>query len=297
MGGAAAIAREMLATVAAAGGWTAVHRPVDEVVVRNGVAVGVRCSDGAEVTARRVISAVGAPLTASLLPDGSAMPGLRRFEPGPAHVSLYLGFAGDVAAAGATTYSQWFFDSWDMEVDGWDVAESATIGPAPVLFNSFPSLKDPDHDPGVEQRHTGEAVTFVPWEPFSRWADTRWKKRGAEYDAFKARMTEALMQQYEQLYPGLAPLVRHVELSTPLSTHHFARAPRGSIYGLVTEPERFLEPALTPRTPIKNLYLGGVDVMAPGVVGAMSGGVLAALAAEPVRVARLLRPIMRPKRR
>ena len=236
-------------------------------------------------------------MTAELLSDDTAMPGLKRFTPGPAHLSLYLGFAGDIAAAGASAYSQWFFESWDMEVDRWDVTPSGDLGAAPVLFNSFPSLKDPNHEPGDDLKHTGEAVTFVSWEAFEPWLGTKWKKRGAEYDGFKDRLTDAMLQQYGRLYPELAPMVRHAELSTPLSTNHFARSARGSIYGLVTEPERFVDPALTPRTPVRNLYLGGVDVMAPGIVGAMSGGVLACLAAEPLRAARHLRPIMRPKRR
>jgi all-trans-retinol 13,14-reductase len=162
-----------------------------------------------------------------------------------------------------------------------------------VLFNSFPSLKDPAHDPGPTLRNTGEAITFVPWEAFARWSGTRWQRRGPDYDAFKAELTGALLAQYLGHYPDLAPMVRHAELSTPVSTYHFARSHRGSIYGLASEPERFLDPSLVPRTPIRRLYLAGVDVMAPGIAGAMGGGVLAAVAAEPIRATRHLRPIMR----
>jgi all-trans-retinol 13,14-reductase len=167
---------------------------------------------------------------------------------------------------------------------------------APVLFNSFPSIKDPAHEPGPNSRHTGEAITFVPWEPFTRWSETQWKRRGDEYDRFKAELTDTLLGQYKQLYPDLAPMIRHAEMSTPLSTHHFARSESGSIYGLSTEPERFLEEALKPRTPVANLYLAGVDVMAPGIAGALGGGVIAATSAEPIRAARFLRPIFsRPR--
>ncbi len=290
VGGAGRIAEEMLDTVATTGGWTAVRRSVAEIITNNGSAVGVRLADGTALDAKKVISAAGAPATAAML--GRPMPGLRRFAPGPAHLSLYLGFEGDVGAAGATTYSQWFFDTWDMEVDRWDVAPGEVSTAAPVLFNSFPSIKDPAHDPGPALRHTGEAVTFVSWDVFERWSGTRWKRRGDEYDAFKAELIEALLSQYGDLYPALAPMVRHAELSTPLSTNHFARSARGSIYGLVTEPERFFEEALTPRTSVKHLYLAGVDVMAPGIAGALGGGVMAAMAAEPIKAGRYLRPIM-----
>jgi all-trans-retinol 13,14-reductase len=293
VGGAGSIAREMLRTVAEAGGWTAVRRPVAEIVVERGTALGVRLADGTEIRAAKVISAAGVPATAALLADPAGLPLPDRIPPGPAHLSLYLGFEGDVDRAGASRYSQWFFDSWDMEVDRWEVAPGRPAGRAPVLFNSFPSLKDPAHDPGPTLRHTGEAITFVPWEAFEAWSGTRWQRRDPGYDDFKAELTQALLDQYLGHYPGLAPMVRHAELSTPLSTHHFARSHHGSIYGLASEPERFLDPSLVPRTPIRRLYLAGVDVMAPGIAGAMGGGVLAAVAAEPIRATRYLRPIMR----
>jgi len=91
----------------------------------------------------------------------------------------------------------------------------------------------------------------------------------------------------------LAPLIDHVEMSTPLSTNHFAASHRGSIYGLGTTPDRFDDQSVLPRSGIKGLYLGGADVSAPGIAGALGGGVLAAAAAEPLRGMRFLQPIMR----
>ena len=39
--------------------------------------------------------------------------------------------------------------------------------------------------------------------------------------------------------------------------------------------------------------MAGVDVMAPGIAGALGGGALAVAAAEPLEAMRYLRPIMR----
>ena len=293
VGGASSIARTMLATVAQGGGWTAVRRTVDQIVVRNGTVAGVRLSDGTEIATKGVISAAGAIPTSDLLENGLPGPGEPYREAGPAHVSVYLGFKGDIAAHGAERFCQWYYDSWDMEVSGWDVSPDRIPGPAPVLFCSFPSLKDPTHDPGPEQRNTGEVITFVPWDSFSQWSDTKWKRRGPSYDAFKETLTTTLLEQYLGRYPGLAPFVDHVEMSTPLSTNHFAASARGSIYGLGTTPDRFGDQSLLPRTGIKGLYLGGADVSAPGIAGALGGGVFAAAAAEPIRGARFLQPIMK----
>jgi all-trans-retinol 13,14-reductase len=294
VGGAASIAPALLQTVAEAGGWCAVRRSVDRILIKGGSVRGVRLDDGTEIPSRGVISTAGAIPTSDLLDDG--LPGESEDAyrvAGPAHVSLYLGFKGDIAAAGAQRYCQWYYDTWDMELDRWDVTPGTTPDPAPVLFCSFPSLKDPQHDPGDEMRHTGEAITFVSWDAFERWTGSTWKKRGDDYDAFKQDMADVLLEQYLSHYPKLAPLIDHVELSTPLSTNHFARSARGSIYGLGTEPGRFDDLTITPKTGIKGFYLGGVDASAPGIVGALSGGALSAAAAEPAKVARFLQPIMK----
>ena len=296
VGGSTSIAYGLLGTVEQAGGWTAVRRSVEEIMVRRGSVTGVRLSDGTEVAAKRIISAAGAIPTSDLLEDGLPADTETYREPGPAHLSLYLGFKGDIARHGAERYCQWYFDTWDMETEGWDISPDRPIEPSPVLFCSFPSLKDPSHDPGSEQRNTGEIITFVPWDAFARWSDTRWKKRGQSYDDFKEKLTEVMLEQYLQHYPELAPMIDHAEMSTPLSTNHFAASARGSIYGLGTTPDRFGDMSLLPRTPVKGLYLGGVDVSTPGIAGGLSGGVMAAVAAEPLKGARFLQPLMkRPK--
>ncbi len=294
VGGAGRIAETMLAQVAEVGGWTAVRRSVEEILVEGGRVVGVRLSDGTEVKTKRVISTAGGVQTAAMLKDG--LPGTAEASyrtAGVAHVSLYLGFKGDIESAGANRWCQWYYDQWDMEVSGWDVDPDQPIGSVPVLFCSFPSLKDPAHEPGEELRHTGEAITFVPWESFERWEGSRWKKRSGDYESFKAALTERLLADYLEHYPELEPMIDYVELSTPLTTAHFTDAFKGSIYGLGTEPDRFIDETLGPKTALKGLYLGGQDAAAPGVVGALSGGALAALAAEPVKALRYIAPIMK----
>ena len=75
-------------------------------------------------------------------------------------------------------------------------------------------------------------------------------------------------------------MLRYSELSPPLSTDHFCRPTQGSIYGLEPTPERFANPWLKPRSPVDGLYFSGSEVATVGVIGAMMGGVLAALVIE-----------------
>lgn len=300
VGGSQQIALQLLQTVADAGGYTRISTDVDQIVVEDGVAVGVRLKDGEELRARRVVSAAGVLSTVDrLLPRAYAthdwVASIRGLRPAPAHVCLYMGFKGDIRRGGAGPANRWFYNTWDTEVDAWhiDHVPEDSIPEAPVLYCSFPSLKDPRHDPGPEQRHTGEVVTFVPWDRFAGWLGSRWHKRDGDYDALKNALKASLLAQFFEKMPGLAGMLDHAELSTPLTTDHFVRPTRGSIYGIEPTPERFANPYLRPRSPIPGLFLAGSDVATVGVIGAMMGGVLAAASAEPRRALALLRGLGR----
>lgn len=294
VGGSQQIARALLGRIADRGGWTRIATPVDEILLEQDRAVGVRCGDEI-ITADRVVSGVGAQATVRrLLPRRIRQrEWARSFEdlrPAAAHVCLYLGFDGDIEAAGATPANQWFYDTWDQTIDAWDVDPDRDEFPrAPVLYCSFPSLKDPTFD---DHGHTGEVVTFVPWEVFDEWRGTRWKKRPAAYDEFKVRLKEQLLRQFFEAMPRLEKHLEFAELSTPLSTAHFNSSVGGSIYGLAPTPARYANPWLRPRTPIDGLFLAGCDVATPGVIGAMFGGVLAALSARPLAVGNVIRDVM-----
>ncbi|MCA9689725.1 MAG: FAD-dependent oxidoreductase, partial [Myxococcales bacterium] len=126
-GGSSEIARCLLRTVADAGGWTRIRSDVAEILVEDGAAIGVRLADGEELRARRVVSAVGVMSTVTrLLPpahrDAAWARSIDQLSPAPAHVCLYLGFRGDIREAGAGAANKWFWSTWDVEADGWDVA-------------------------------------------------------------------------------------------------------------------------------------------------------------------------------
>ncbi|MCP4500524.1 MAG: NAD(P)/FAD-dependent oxidoreductase [Deltaproteobacteria bacterium] len=294
VGGSEQIAKELLQTVANAGGWTRVHADVDEVIIRNQRACGVRLKNGEELLAEKVISAAGVSQTVrKLLPDSlcdkSWVHDVRRLKPASAHVCLYVGFKGNIREAGASATNQWFYNTWNMEAEDWDVRPDTPLKDADCLYVSFPSLKDPEHDAGDEQRHTGEVVTFVPFKAFASWTSTQWKRRPEDYDAFKKQLEEKLLAQLLKKMPQLAPFVDYVELSTPLSTDHFCRPTMGSIYGLEPTPERFSTRWLRPKSPVDGLYFAGSEVTTVGVMGAMMGGVLSVVAAFPKEGLGLLR--------
>jgi all-trans-retinol 13,14-reductase len=284
VGGAKVFADKLIPVIEQAGGEVRLGAQVRELLTDKDAVAGVRLADGTAIRSERVFSDAGARNTMGrLLPaefrGSDWTQEVLSFKPSICHIGLYLGLEGDIRSNGATLSNQWFYQTWDIDAGVWQ--DPLADQSAPVLFVSFPTLKDPEHDPGVKQHHTAEIVAMTSWEAFSRWEDSEHGDRPEDYLAFKGFIEGKLLAQFRRYFPALAPMIVCHELSTPLSTAAFTGATRGAIYGLETTPRRFLSASLRARTPVPGLFLTGQDVVTPGVPGAMIGGLLAAAAIEP----------------
>jgi len=245
--------------------------------------VGVRTSAGDEFRAPAIVSGVGAGETVKrLLPPEVRQQDwaieITTYEPSICHFQIFLGLEGDIAALGANRANHWFYDSWDTNDAIWSTAEDDAV---PMMFVSFPTLKDPAHDAGPSNRHTAELLVWADWSSVARFATQRTEALASEWSAFKQRIESRLMECFAAKFPALAPLVVYRELGTPLATASFTGHEKGAFYGVETTPRRFLSDALSARTPVPGLYLTGQDVMTPGIAGALAGGLLGAAAIDP----------------
>jgi len=102
--------------------------------------------------------------------------------------------------------------------------------------------------------------------------------RGGEYEALKEKVAQRLLTHFFEQLPHLKGHIDHYELSTPLTTKNFANYQRGELYGINHSPSRYCQKFLQPRTPIKELYLTGQDIVTAGVGGALFSGLITASA-------------------
>ena len=284
VGGASTIAAAIIPQIERNGGAVVSSAEVTAILVEGTKAAGVHMNDGREFRAAMVISDAGAANTFERLlpPDlpelGSLRNQLRRLQPSSAHLSLYVGLSQSDAALGLKGTNLWIYPSFDHDANVEGFAQDMDA-PFPLVYMSFPSAKDPD----FQRRHPGkgtvEVITMVPYGPFERWAEARWKRRGDEYEALKLRLSERLRAELERQMPSVVGNIACTELSTPVTTRHFMNYGHGEIYGLASTPERFAIRSLGARTPIRGLYLTGQDVSTLGVVGALFGGIISASAA------------------
>lgn len=227
VGGAAAIAKGLVPVIEAAGGSARAGTPVNAILIKDGKAVGVRTTSGEEFQAPVIVSAAGAGETVKrLLPEEIGAQGWAReistFKPSVCHFEVYFGFEGDIAQHGATSSNHWFHESWDTDEAIW-----AAASPLPMAFVSFPSLKDPTHDPGPSNKHTGQMMVLADWSAVAGFADGGADERPAEWAAFKQDVEAKLMAFFTKKFPALAPMIVYHELGTPLATALFTGHEKG----------------------------------------------------------------------
>ena len=281
VGGAEVIARAILPQIAAAGGRVVTNAEVSEILIEGGKATGVRMADGSELHAPIVVSDAGALNTFERLVKTQvpALDGLRReihaLPNSKAHLSLYIGLDRTDAELGLEGTNLWIYENEDHDA-AVNAIRRDLNAPFAGVYISFPSAKDPDFQRRCPGKSVIDVVTFVPGESFKKWGETKWHRRGEEYEALKKQLGARMLAIVEEQVPQIKGHVEFAELSTPLTTKHFMNYAEGEIYGIAATPARYRSRRLGARTPVKNLYLTGQDVASAGVVGAMIGGVLAA---------------------
>tara|TARA_R110002167_G_scaffold20802_3_gene75908 strand:- start:697 stop:2250 length:1554 start_codon:yes stop_codon:yes gene_type:complete len=283
LGGAAAIAKGLVPVIEASGGSARAGTPVSELLIEDGKAVGVLTSTGQKFRSGSIVSAIGAGETVKLLlPEYLRQEGwakeISTFKPSVCHFEVYIGFEGDISKHGATRANHWFYESWDTNDSIWT---GAADDPLQMMFVSFPSLKDPSHDPGPAKRHTCDMMVLADWSIVADFADGGAVERASEWSALKERIEAQMLAFFARKFPALAPLITYHELGTPLATAAFTGHNNGGFYGIETTPRRMLSEAFNARTPIPGLFLSGQDVMSPGIAGALAGGMFGAAAIDP----------------
>ncbi len=281
VGGSSRIAATIEPVINRAGGCVLTSAEVSKILFERGRAVGVEMADGNQFRAPVVISNAGIALTFGRMvpPDIASRAGLRptvdNAPPSLSHISLYLGLRHSASELGLRPRNLWLYRHHDHDRACAEFMADPKH-PFPFTYVSFPSAKDPDFERRYPGRATIEVIAGAPYDWFRRWQDSRWKKRGGDYEQLKQELTERLLADLYRHCPQVEGKLDHCELSTPLSTRHFAGHPQGEIYGLSNTPARFEARWLRPQTPIRGLYLTGSDVCTAGIGSALFAGVLTA---------------------
>ena len=284
IGGSEEIFNTIAPSILKNGGNILIGAGVKEILIEDGVAKGVVMSDGKIIKSDIVVSGAGVHITyKNLIPEASKklIPHLNDALELPAsygHLSLYIGLKHTAEELNLPKANYWIYPNGTDHDKAIEEYLTDYTKEFPVVYISFPASKNPKFLEKYPGSSTIEIITVVKYDWFKKWEDTRWKKRGDEYDAFKELFAQRLLEHLYTYEPQLRGKIDLYELSTPITTKHFCNYLNGEIYGLDHHPERFAKDYLKPQTPIKNFYLTGQDIVTVGIGGALMSGVLTASA-------------------
>lgn len=126
-------------------------------------------------------------------------------------------------------------------------------------------------------------LAYMKFDEVKQWAGTfntvsAESERGEDYEAFKKRKAEKLIDLVEEKFPGLRKCIRSYYTATPLSYRDYIGNDDGSMYGIVKDYRNPLKTFISPRTKIPNLYLTGQNLNLHGILGAAMSGLVTCVA-------------------
>ncbi|WP_444936991.1 phytoene desaturase family protein [Microbulbifer sp. JMSA004] len=281
VGGASKISETIIPQIQASGGDVFTYAKVETILMNGDQVRGVRMSDGHEIEAPLVVSGAGVFNTfEKLLPRSTSermgyIRDLDTVNRSMSHLCLYIGLEKTAEELNLPKTNYWIYssDQYEEDMQAFIDDQDKEI---PLVYISFPSAKDPTFTQRYPGRATIEIVAPANYDWFAQWHDKPWGKRGDDYEDLKEAFSLRLLEHLYKHMPQLRGEIDYYELSTPLSTDYFCFYPRGEIYGLDHDPNRFEQSWLRPKSRVKGLYLTGQDVMSCGVAGAMISGMLTA---------------------
>jgi phytoene dehydrogenase-like protein len=301
VGGAQSLTDALVERLRSRGGRVECGRPVQEVVVRGGRAVGVRTADGADLSAARaVLAAVDAPQLFGALVAPEHLPArllddLRRFQWDNATLKVDWALSGpvpwadDVSAGAGTVHL-----GGDLEQLSRYTSQLA-VGAVPdrpyIVFGQM-TTTDPSRSPAGTESAWG--YTHVPQVVRSDAGDDGLSGRWDEREVAVA--VHRLEDQVERFAPGFRSRVIARHVAGPLDLEAANRSLfRGALNGgtaaihqqLIWRPVTGLG---RPETPVRGLYLAGMSAH-PG--GGVHGGPGTLAARVALREAGVLGPVRR----
>jgi all-trans-retinol 13,14-reductase len=115
-------------------------------------------------------------------------------------------------------------------------------------------------------------LAYMRYEEVAQWRDSHNTvqepmHRGEDYDAFKQRKAELLLEKVYLKFPQLKDAIKNYYTATPLTFRDYMGTGDGSIYGIMKDYRNPLRSYISHRTKVENLLLTGQNVNMHGVLG------------------------------
>jgi len=109
------------------------------------------------------------------------------------------------------------------------------------------------------------------------WDDAKPGRRGGKYESLKRAKLEEAIGLAAARIPGLRDAISDVWTSSPLTWQSYTATPKGSAYGVRKDFGNPMLTVLSPRTPLRNLFLTGQSLNLHGILGTSMTSLLTCL--------------------
>ena len=258
IGGSSHFADLLASVITSHGGTVIAGDGVDWIEVKNRHVEYVRTKKGLVYTADHYISDIH-PCTLLRLMDEHAFPKAyrERLNSIPnAHSAFSLFIKLKPGTFPYINHSEYYMTRYD---DVWNFSRSDRPWPLGFLFMT----------PTEEVHYSNKALVTapMPFEMVARWENTTVGHRGSDYEAWKEKMTEALLQQVEDLHSGFSDCIEAVNSASPLTIRDFYGSKDGTICGFSKDCNNIALSHLPVVTKIDNLLLTGQNNNLHGFCG------------------------------
>lgn len=121
---------------------------------------------------------------------------------------------------------------------------------------------------------TGVILSYMQMSEVEQWKGTKVGRRGKDYEEFKKRKAEKLLDVLEQHFPNIRSQIQAYYTSTPLTYLDYTGTEGGSMYGNVRDIHLGSACRVPQRTKVPNLYLTGQNINSHGMLGVLVGAIV-----------------------
>ncbi|WP_156725845.1 phytoene desaturase family protein [Streptomyces apocyni] len=227
------------------GGQVLTGTAVEKILLQDGRAAGVRTADGEVHTAPVVISNADARQTFDELVGADELPSkyakrLARLKPSMSACVVYAATEQDLLAENPA-HETFKYNHWDHDDTWQDVLGGRPGG----MSLSVMTMLDPELGKPGEHLLIGTAVA-----PYQR-------PDGVPWSEHKEQFADALLGEFESVFPGLRENLTFLQAGTPQTIERFTRNSQGATYGWALTPHQIGGKRLAHETPVPGLFLSG----------------------------------------
>lgn len=267
VGGSDSIAKSLSETIKRNGGNILVRSKATKIVCNDTHAVGVEINGDTFISADLVIADIHPARVMEILDTKMIRPAFRNrmnnLKNTAAGFSVYLKFKdGQMPYINSNYYSFNSGSPWDCE----NYTESTW--PKGYLYMH---LCDEEN---MKFAKSGVILSYMNMDDVQPWVGTFIGRRGTDYENFKKKKAECLIDEVAKEFPHLRESIDSFFTASPLTYLDYTGTQDGSMYGVAKDINLGVACRVPHKTKVPNLLLTGQNINSHGMLGVLVGSIV-----------------------